>query len=74
MLRILEQLKKRENVKRTPLAMYANLSYDALMKYLNFMIDMELVSITEGDEIFVNITAQGDTVRIALSPKINKIE
>lgn len=74
MLRILEQIEKKEKVKRTPLAMYCGMSYDRLVNYLIFLVDVELVTITEEDkEKFVRITNQGNKARIALSSKINKI-
>ena len=70
MLRILQQIQKREKVKRTPLGMYCNMSYDRLTHYLAFLVELELISITEESEgKFVSITTRGNKVISALSHK-----
>ena len=70
MLRVLQQIQKREKVKRTPLGMYCNMSYDRLTHYLAFLVEIELISITEESEgKFVRITTLGNKVQSALSLK-----
>ena len=51
--RIIKILKERKRLNRTTLATYTGLSYDRLVKYLEWMADKGFVKFDSNDEVFL---------------------
>ena len=51
--RVIKVLKERKNMKRTALATAAGLSYDRLIKYLNWMFEKEFIEFNSNDEVLL---------------------
>jgi predicted transcriptional regulator len=51
--RIIKVLKERKRLNRTTLATYTGLSYDRLVKYLEWMVEKEFVKFDSNGDVFL---------------------
>ena len=51
--RIIKILKERKRLNRTSLATYTGLSYDRLVKYLDWMSEKEFIKLDSNDEVLL---------------------